>query len=226
MDTIFERMMFGNLSRVASFEATNREYEVEVYVEGLDIDAIDSISLSKELQEQWGTYIPKGKENASDGRIRSRKTSIYIKQGKWNYLGTEYTMTIKTTDPEGGDVESELSAEESTFKQFTHIADQGMVKTRYKIPFKYEELDLVAEVDAFKNDQGEYIPWVKIDIEYPEGYDVESHPFNYNDLPPILIPKDPSKVYVVTPEESKDSEVRKKVKQIYDKYFLKPNKHI
>ncbi len=225
MSSIFERLMFGELSST-SMESTSREYEVEVYVEGLDIDAIDSISGSKELQEQWGTYIPKGKENASDGRIRSRKTSSYIKQGKWNYLGTEYRMTIKTTDPEGGDLESELSVEEAVFKQFAYIADQGMVKTRYKIPFKYEELDLVAEVDTFKNDQGDYIPWVKIDIEYPEGYDYSTHPLTSDVLPKILQPSSPDKVHVVSPEDPKDTPVRKKVKKIYDKYFLKPNKHL
>lgn len=226
MDTVFERMMFGNLSTTSSFEATEREYEVEVYVEGLDIDAIDSSKLSKELQEQWSVYIPKGPENITDGRIRVRKSVKMERQYEWDPKVVDHYLTIKTNDRDGGDLESEIEIEKLVFDQFTELANQGMVKTRYFFPFEYEGLEFVAEVDTFKNDQGEYIPWVKIDIEYPEGYDYSTHPLTHDVLPSILQPASPDKVHVVSPEDPKDVPVRKKVKEIYDRYFLKPNKHL
>lgn len=223
-DTVFERMMFTTLSE--SFESTSREYEIEVYVQGLDIEHIDSISLHKAVQEQWGVYIPRASKNVSDGRIRARRSVVFNKRGKWEPKDPEYQITIKTKGSDGGDIESEIDGTGGIFKQMSLMSDQGMVKTRYSIPFEYEELKLVAEVDTFHNDQGELVPWCKIDIEYPEGSDYSTHPIRPSDLPDILKPKDPDSVYVVAPSDPKDSDVRKKVDEIYNRYFLKPNKYL
>ena len=223
-DTVFERMMFTTSSE--SFENTSREYEIEVYVRDLDIEHIDSISLQKTAQEQWGVYIPRASKNVSDGRIRARKSIVLTRKGKWEADDPIYHITIKTKGKDDGDIESEIDGTEGIFKQMSLMSDQGMVKTRYTIPFEYEELKILAEIDVFHNDQGELVPWSKIDIEYPEGSDYSTHPIRPSDLPEVLKPKSPENVYIVAPSDPKDSDVRKKVNEIYDRYFLKTNKYL
>lgn len=220
-DTVFERMMFTTSSE--SFENTSREYEIEVYVQDLDIEHISSISAQRTVQEQWGVYIPRASKNVSDGRIRARRSMTFTEEVTEDPV---FQITIKTKGEDGGDIESEIEGTKGIFKQMSLMSDQGMVKTRYYIPFEYEELKLVAEVDTFHNDQGEVVPWCKIDIEYPEGSDYSTHPLKPSDLPEVLRPKNPEDVYVVAPSDPKDSDVRKKVNEIYDRYFLKPNKYL
>lgn len=229
--SIFEKMMFPDFT-TPSMEGTSREYEIEVYIEGLDITQIDAKSLSKEEHEQWGVYVPRGSNNVSDGRIRARRTTCYRRESQddgsslWIVDSGNHRMTIKTDHPEKGDLESEVLVEAVTFDQFSRMSDQGMIKTRYRIPFYLEDISLVAEVDVFTNDVGASIPWVKIDIEYPEGVDWSTHPLKVDNLPDVLRPGEGKAVHILTPEDPKDTDVYRAAKKIYDEYFLKPNKHL
>lgn len=227
-DSIFERMMFGD--SVNSLESTSREYEVELYADGADIEDLRRRAKAYELHEQWGVYIPRASSNVSDGRIRSRYTLVYerddsITQGPWEESEHIYQITLKTAG-EDGDLESEIAANKGLFTQMSLMSDSGMVKERLSLPYQHGDLPLTAEIDAFRNDQGDYLPWIKIDVEYPEGANYQSNPFPPEDLMRVLgMPKE-SKFYFVTPEMPKDDPVRKQVKSLYDRYFLKPNKHL
>lgn len=225
MSNIFERLVFQQTQCPnTSFENSSREYEIEVYVEGLDIEAIASQSTHKEEQEQWGAYVPKTDDNISHGSIRVRRTLTFKDKNTEPELNL--VLTVKTAAEDGGAVETNVFVGSETFSQFAAMADQGLVKTRYYIPFKFEELDLIAEVDTFLNKAGEQVPWTKIDIEYPEGTDYSTHPITPAALPEVLRPSDPSKVHVVTPSDANDSDVKKKVKKLYDQYFCSKNKHL
>lgn len=227
-DSIFERMMFGD--SVNSLESTSREYEVELYADGADIEHLRTCAKAYELHEQWGVYIPRASSNVSDGRIRSRYTLVYERDDPdvaslWKESEHIYQITLKTSD-EDGDLESEIIANKGLFTQMSLMSDSGMIKERLSLPYQHGDILLTAEIDVFRNDQGDYLPWIKIDVEYPEGMNYLSNPFPPEDLMRALgLPKG-SKFYFVTPEMPKDDPVRKQVKSLYDKYFLKPNKHL
>lgn len=223
MSSIFERMVFPTDSNYSP-ENDSREYEIEVYVEGLDIAAIASESTHKEAQEQWGVYVPKSDENVSYGSVRVRRTLTY--KGKGTEPELNLVLTVKTSREGGGATETNTFVGSETFNQFSAMADQGLVKTRYYIPFKFEELELVAEVDVFTNKEGATVPWVKIDIEYPNDSDYSTHPITPDVLPEVLRPASPSKVHVVTPSDTMDSPVKQSVQKLYEKYFCSKNKHL
>lgn len=225
MSSIFERIMYQSIEQGGSslsMESDSREYEIEVYVEGLDIAAIVSESTHKEEQEQWGVYIPKDDNNASFGSVRVRRTLTF--RDKESEPELNLVLTTKTQGVDGGAIETNTFVGHETFQQFASMADSGLIKTRYFIPFSFEQLSLIAEVDVFTNKEGETVPWTKIDIEYPEGVDYSTHPITPSALPAPLQPTSPDKVYVVAPSDLKDSPVRKKVEALYERYFRAKNK--
>lgn len=121
-----------------------------------------------EKQEQWEIKIPKTENNLYGGRLRVRKTYIPNVRSK-----AQYIFCSKTKN-ENGNLEVELVSTKDQFDQFVAMADSGMIKTRYYFPIPdtnrlggENEWDnaLVWEIDVFENNQGEIVPWVKIDIE-------------------------------------------------------------
>ena len=56
-DSLFYKMAFPP-EEGCSFESAEVEYEIEIYLEGLDIDTVASIATSIEEQEQWGVFVP------------------------------------------------------------------------------------------------------------------------------------------------------------------------
>lgn len=227
LTSIFETIFISTIESndpTVSLESDSREYEVEVYVSDLDVDAIASESTHTEHQEQWGIYVPKTDQNASDGSVRVRRTLITYPDGGDD--GLELVLTVKTKVEDGSRIETNTFVGHETFIQFRMMADSGLIKTRYFLPFTHEEIDFVAEVDVFSNGDGEILPWIKVDIEYPKDVDSSSITIDPSVLPKVLQPASPDKVHVVTPEDPMDSPVRKEVAKLYKQYFTTTNVHL
>lgn len=219
-DSLFYKMAFPP-EEECSFESAEVEYEIEIYLEGLDIDTVASIATSVEEQEQWGVFVPKCDENVASGSIRVRKTMSV--EG-----GEKYVQTVKTTSNEAvGQLEHEVEVDKALFNQLSQLADQGLAKTRFTVPYVSPNgHELVIEVDVFRNAKGSIVPWTKLDIELPQGVTyvdtgitLESLPFKFEKI--IMINPE-----MKTSEDSKDKSTLKRVKEIYEDYFVSKNKHI
>lgn len=205
----------GFAESVLSYEEKNRysteahgiEYEIEIYLHGYDIEQIRSLSVSTEEQEQWGIYVPKTEKNAADGTIRVRRTTIVGGETKY-----EQTTKIKSGH---GKLEHEVLTDEVLFGMFKRLADQGLCKTRYRIPHKTKEgVDVVLECDVFKDKVGNDVEWVKIDVELEEGtkFSIEDIPFKHD------------QIYFVTPEMKTEKDpICQTVQELYNKYFVSEN---
>lgn len=197
----------------ASFESGNLEYELEVYINDFDIDQIKSLATSYEGQEQWGVYIPKTAGNASDGSIRVRKT-IHPDGG------IVYEFCTKTSAGDKGKVEEEDPSREGQLEQFRRMADQGLIKTRYNVPGKFDDgTQFTWQVDTFTNKKGELVPWAKIDVELkearPQKFTADEIPFLHSEL------------IVISPEEKAAGNGQKeKIQDLYEKYFRTGNLYV
>lgn len=210
--SIIEQVAFAAGSS-ESFEAAKIEYEIEVYLEGYDIEEIKSKASSYEVQEQWGIYVPKTEQNASGGSMRVRRTDS--KEGESKFVHTTKLERIGAGKPE-----HEVDAHPDLFEMYKQLADQGLIKTRYNIPAQLQNgVDFVLEVDVFFNKKGEMVPWCKIDAEFPEDSDVkltkEDIPLSYTDI------------IICTPEQkAEDKPLAKRIAELYAKYFRTPNVHV
>jgi len=212
MSDLIEDLAFTRVeSAEASFEASSVEYEVEIYLEGFDIEEIKSKAVTHCSQEQWGIFVPKTDANASSGSIRVRK-SVSVDDE------TKYELTTKTSAGDSGKNEHEIDTDDVQFEQFKRFADQGLIKTRYEFPGQLEGgIDFTYEVDVFYNARGELVPWVKIDAELPVGT-----PFN-----PEMIPLTYTDRILITPELKGRNEVlEKKIANLYEKYFRAMNVYV
>ncbi|MOA02173.1 hypothetical protein D3C78_1216130 [compost metagenome] len=117
-----------------------------------------------EYQEQWGMPADFGKEAGIFGSIRVRMT----RQGDDGEV--KYEQTIKEKQPDGSD-ENEIEIGEATFKIFSRLVPNGLLKTRYFFPLDGTDFEL--QVDVFNQPEGEQCNVVKIDLEVPEGVTVE-----------------------------------------------------
>jgi hypothetical protein len=149
-------------------EASNKQRETEIVLYAR-IHNFDNLKLAdkKESHEQWSV-------NAPFGKVRVRKTTA-------PELAPKFETTVKTRNGKlgmnDGD-ETNLVCDESYFESFKAISSEGMIKDRFvfkasKVTMKGntgdENLnaseDVIFEVDVFKDKQGNYLPYVKIDIE-------------------------------------------------------------
>lgn len=210
--SIIEQLAFHGGS-CDSFEAAKVEYEIEIYLEGFDIEEIKAKATSHEVQEQWGIYVPKTDANASGGSMRVRRTDEMD-------MDSKYEHTTKLERPGAGKPEHEVDAHPDLFDMYKQLADQGLIKTRYNVPAQLQNgTDYTLEVDVFYNKHGELVPWCKIDAEFPEGADVqltkEDIPFSYSDI------------IICTPEQKgEDKGLAKRIGELYAKYFRTPNVHV
>lgn len=209
---MIEKMAFPEPE--SSFESGNMEYEIEVYLKGFDFEQIRSMASSHEGQEQWGAYIPKSDNNASFGSLRVRKT--IHPDGE-----SEYEFCTKTDGGPNGKVEEPDPVRPAQLEQFKLFCDQGLIKTRYKVPGKFEDgVEFVWEIDLFTNKRGELVDWAKIDIELkeprPGGLNVSEIPFTHEE------------VLVITPEEKAEGTGKHKdqIKELYEKYFRTDNVYV
>lgn len=148
------------------------EYELEIYGRIVDFSEIEKAAVKSEYQEQYELKRP-------NGTIRVRMTK--------NDEGTTYTQTTKTWNRQRNKrKEAELEVPEHMFEHFKRLADSGMIKRRYFIPFA-EVIEtneagevrenLFWEVDVFEDRDGKRSDWCKIDLEgVPEDIDVPELP--------------------------------------------------
>lgn len=158
---------------------TVKEREYEIYGRVDDLDEVMAKATRSEYQEQWGMPADFGKEAGIVGSIRVRMT----REGDGDPV---YTQTIKAKVEDGSD-ENEMEVSEATFKLFSRLVPNGLLKTRYFFPLKGTEYEL--EVDVFHDKDGKRYPLVKIDLEVPEGVDVNkiTIPFKLED-PRVIQP--------------------------------------
>lgn len=136
-----------------------REYEIYGIVD--DMEAMISKSTGSERQEQWGMPCDFGKEYGVFGSIRVRMTQT---DGDPVY---EQTIKSKVKD---GSKENEMSISKDTYDIFSSLVPNGLLKTRYFVPL--EGMDYTLEVDVFTGADGKICSEVKIDLEVPEGVNV------------------------------------------------------
>lgn len=177
----------------------NEEIEKVLYAKLEDRSILDHAA-AYEDQEQWELKIPKSEGNASDGRIRIRKTT---KPG----CVPEYVQTSKVKKANGASNEVATASSADAFEQFKMLAPAGMLKRRYTfdVPGRKDKW----EVDTFKNADGSDNPWCKIDFEITDGN---------MELPPML----PGFTEII-PAEGKTPEQNAIVSQLYDTLFIKKN---
>lgn len=143
-----------------SLEAVELENEIEVYTDKLNLDVVKGRATDMEGQEQFGLFVESSgsKKRALKMRVRRTRKEDDI----------DYEFTIKHKDDQGQNTEINLDIDESTYREFKKLTDNGMVKTRYKVPVSINtsegDVDTFFEVDVFPKSE-----WVKIDIELPKG---------------------------------------------------------
>lgn len=209
--SLIETLAFHNGEEAYSTESFQKEREYELYLKGVDIDAIVSKSVSKEEQEQWGIFVPKTDKNAAQGTVRIRKT--IFPDGR-----IEYVQAIKAKGGSGNNPEKESVSDETSFTMFKLLADQGLIKTRYHVPKVLSNgFEATLEFDVFKNQRGEIVPWVKVDVELPEGVSFSMADIDIEVDEVYLLPPDKSQV----PKETMD-----KVFKIFETYFRTPNAYV
>lgn len=100
--------------------------------------------------EQW--EVASAGKNPNGGIIRVR-----------SYDRKRYEMTVKNFNAgKTGCGEVNTKIDKETFDAFKALAPIGFVKWRFTFPAGN---GLVWEFDVFKDKDGEFIPWVKIDLE-------------------------------------------------------------
>lgn len=200
--SLLEEFAFGDVSLEALQGGTQqKEREFEIYGQMKNLSDL-SKAPKKELQEQWGLPVEKIPGNAASGNIRVRMID-----------DKSYVFTSKVKEKDGND-EVEHDVGEALFTHFAKFADQGLRKVRHFFPT--EDGEFTYEVDAFYNAVGQFVPWVKIDLEIPEGQTID-------DLPDLPFEMDDIRVI---PPGRKSPEDLAFVRELFDKYFTSKNKFI
>ena len=179
------------------------EVEHVIYAELIDFTQLSKAD-SKEEHEQWEIKIPKTPENGGSGSLRVRETVV---DGK-----AQYVITTKINKNSKGDkIEVSVPTTKENFVQFKFMANKGMIKDRYT--FLVPGTDLKWEVDCFKQPDGKYYPWVKIDLEVTNRNDpLPQLPMHFRD---VIMPKGFGR--------ADEAESEAKIKELYERYFLTPN---
>lgn len=141
------------------------EREYEIYGRVDDLSVLKEKAERTEYQEQWGMPCNAGSDAGINGNIRVRMT----REGDDGEQ--KYTMTIKVKGKDSNE-ENEMDITEDTFNIFSRLVPNGLIKTRYVFPVRDTEFEL--EVDVFHDADGNECNIVKIDLEVPEGTDVNA----------------------------------------------------
>jgi len=177
-----------------SSEGVNIERELEVYALLADLNELKQAA-SVEKQEQYGIVPATG--TGHKGSTRIRKTS---KGSEVNYV-----HTTKVLLKDGSNLETNKESSEEMFIAFKALANDGMLKDRFLFPI--EGTQLVWEVDVFPQPDGSYAPWVKLDLEIPEGLRLQA------------IPNLPFNTKKTVFKNRKDPNTTEFIGRLYDQYF-------
>lgn len=148
------------------------------------IPEIEKAAFTSESQEQYEFLYP-------SGSFRIRKTN----DNDYQLTGKKWVPGVPGKDEVNDPVSPAM------FKVFEHVADSGLIKTRYKVyipetvgtwpsdhPNYLKDGSLFWEIDVVKRHvDGELEPveWLKVDLEVP-GYDIDFRkftlPFTYTEI--------------------------------------------
>jgi CYTH domain-containing protein len=205
----------GQLGMEAEQAGETMEVEYVFYGKITDFSVLEQAT-TREEHEQWGVRIPRTGKNASEAKIRVRKTTssdgdvsymqtIKIRQEVAHVLGHQLPVSDRS-------IGVECNAD--SFEAFSLMSDDGLIKTRYMVPASN---GLMWEIDVFKDPQGHNFEFVKIDLELPKGVRV------LEELPPF-----PAGIDILVynqPDEQTEKE-KTLIKELYEKYFVAKNKHL
>lgn len=144
------------------------EIEYIFFIKVDNFDELLKFAKRKEEQEQWSFLLTKDKlENA----VRARKK---ISDGE-----ISYELCSKIYIPGiDGKWEVEQDCERMHFDIVKENAEFGMIKDRYYFPI--DGTDMVWELDVFKDKDGNYVPWIKVDLEVEQRLDkIPEMPIHY-----------------------------------------------
>lgn len=199
---------------VSSFESSikeansqvQQENEYEIYGRYVNLNDIERLARTYELQEQYNIQ-------QKSGSIRVR----YVKEAE----GEEaYILTSKQYAGQGNSIgvpEVNIPVNSGLFEHFKAMASSGMIKRRYFIPIgkqrlsSGEEVDIEWEVDVFLDAKGETVGWVKIDLPVIE---------ELKKLPPLPFDLD-DKLELPLRFSERSSEDKTKVHNIIDSVTVK-----
>jgi len=205
--SLVEHLAFADLEIRSSLEAAEVEFEYELYAKGVDLEKLKEMATSVEDQVQWGIAVEKSDKNGGSGSIRVRKT---VRDGE-----EEYTLTVKTQHREKGRIETSATVDKDMFEQFETLAKDGLIKTRYKVPYDHPDHgELELDVDVFSNSKGETVEWIKIDAELPEGSDfkIDYLPFEIGE-------------HLITYPGNDNKQTKELIAELYKKYFRSETKY-
>jgi len=198
--------MSDSTAQIALENETDGKVRAEIervfYARLLDTKTLSNAQ-SHEDQEQWEIKIPKTDENAAAGRMRVRK--ITYADGRVEFIRTTKMML------DGVPSEVEFPSSEDEFNMFKAMAPVGMDKRRYYFPIPGREERF--EVDVFRNPDGDFYRWIKIDLEIP----------NPEDPPPLKFPDGLIDEESLCQASSPEPEKKALVQELYSRIFLTKN---
>lgn len=197
---------FGRLLRIACEDddkVIEREEERVFYGRLKDVGQLKNAD-SMEQQEQYEVKVGKSSKNITAGRMRVRKT---VKQGESE---PTYTFTVKTPSIKEGDFETNTPATEQMFIQFKGMCESGMMKDRYI--FKAGSLSW--EVDVYPGPNGQYQPWVRIELEVQDFQ---------GEIPELPVDLEEA---IVAPVDQQTPEEKAKIQTLFETVFLRPNPYL
>lgn len=197
----FEEAAFHNTPSVEAVEEMLEELEYVCFVKVSDFTQLAGAE-SAVHQEQWSVFLtnrgeaPAGKVAENNVRVRSINDEQFFLTSKFYLPGAD------------GKWEIEREVERKHFDLIKSMASGGMRKDRYKFPVA--DTEMVWEVDVHYDDNGDRMPWVRLELEVKEQLDA---------LPPL--PLQGSERILNQPSKQTDAE-RRLVKELYKQYILTP----
>lgn len=152
---LFQDSLFDSVSLEAA-DGALEELEYIFYGKLTDLSQLNQAE-SAERQEQWSVFFKS--ETGVEGNFRVRETN-----------GDHYELTAKFYMPGNlGKWELDREVEKKHFEAIKEVATGGFRKDRYKFPIPHS--DLCWEVDVHYDDEGNQLPWVRIELEVPAKLD-------------------------------------------------------
>lgn len=197
----FENIPFENTPSLEASEELLEELEYICYVKVDDFTQFQQAE-SAIHQEQWSVFltnrneVPENRTSENNVRVRSVNDEQFFLTSKLYLPGAK------------GKWELEREVERDHFEVIKAIATGGMKKDRYIFPV--EGTDLRWEVDVHYDNNGERLPWVRLELEVAEKLDV---------LPELPIV---GSERILRQRGQQTDDEQSVVKGLYDQYVLKP----
>ena len=183
------------------------ENEVVIYAKLNNMTILDS--LSREDQEQYSFSFNTSNTNGQLRVVcRVRKT---IKDNVATYVRTTKVFSEESS-PTQISQELPIETNEEEFNLYKTFCENGMIKSRFFLPFTTDQGELTYEFDLYPNPSGGFYEWVKIDVEIPEGMTPDYNAI-MNSLPPELSD-------MIVKSTNNTDEEKAKISELYQNYFL------